>query len=59
MGVSRVEKVETYKVVKQLREDHMIDARTYSMMLAGLGISESPKGAILYEGDQQVDITLV
>ena len=58
MKVNRWDKIETYKVVKQLKEDHMIDARTYAMMLTALGISENSKRTILYEGDQELDITL-
>lgn len=59
MTIDRWDKIETYKVVKQLKEDHMIDTQTYAMMLTGLGIAETSKRTILYEGDQEINITLV
>ena len=59
MAIGRWDKIETYKVVRQLKADHMIDARTYAMMLTGLGISENDKRTILFEGDQEINITLV
>ena len=56
--ISRWDKLETYRVVKQLKKDHMIDSRTYGMMLMGLGISEGSKGITLFEGDEQIDVTV-
>ena len=58
MTINRWDKIETYKVVRQLKEDHMIDTRTYAMMLTGLGISENGTRTVLYEGDQEINITL-
>ena len=58
MTINRWDKIETYKVVRQLKEDHMIDARTYAMMLTGLGISETDTRTVLYEGDREINITL-
>ena len=58
MPLSRVEKVEMYQSLKQLKEDHMIDDRTYGMMLNALGISESTKKVVLYEGTIEVEITV-
>jgi hypothetical protein len=58
MSLSRVEKVEMYESLKQLKEDHMIDDRTYGMMLNALGISEGPKKVVLYEGNIEVELTV-
>ena len=57
--ISRWDKLETYRVIKQLKADHMIDVRTYNMMLMGLGISEGGAGVTLFEGDDVIDLVNV
>jgi len=57
--VSRWDKIETYKVVRELKATHMIDEDTYSLMLNALGIAQRESSVLLYEGDQTINITLV
>lgn len=57
--VSRWDKIETYKVVRELKATHMIDEDTYSLMLNALGIAQRESSILLYEGDQTINITLV
>ena len=59
MSLSRIEKIDMYKALKDMRAEHLIDAHTYSMMLNGLGISENDKRVLMYEGDATLNITLV
>lgn len=59
MAIDRWDKIETYKVVRQLKAEHLIDVKTYASVLNGLGISENEKRTLLYEGDQTINITLV
>ena len=47
-----------YQSLKQLKEDHMIDDRTYGMMLNALGISEGTNKVVLYEGTLEIEITV-
>ena len=58
MPLSRVEKIEMYESLKQLKEDHMIDDRTHGMMLNALGISEGTNKVVLYEGTLEIEITV-
>ena len=57
--VSRWDKIETYKVLRELKATHMIDEDTYSLMLNALGIAQRESSILLYEGDQTINITLV
>lgn len=57
--VSRWDKIETYKVLRELKATHMIDEDTYSLMLNALGIAQRESSVLLYEGDQTINITLV
>jgi hypothetical protein len=57
MKLSLSRKLETYKVVRKLKEDHMIDTRTYSMMLAGLGISENNQRVTIYQNGKEVHVS--
>ena len=57
--IGRWEKIETYKVLRELKATHMIDESTYSLMLNGLGIAQRENSVLLYEGDQTINITLV
>ena len=59
MGIGRWDKIETFKVLRELRAEHMIDVRTYNSMLNALGISEKESSVVMYEGSQQINITLV
>ena len=59
MSLSRIEKIDMYKALKDMRAEHLIDGRTYGMMLNGLGISENDKRVLMYEGDLTLNITLV
>lgn len=59
MSLSRIEKIDMYKALKDMRVEHLIDGRTYGMMLNGLGISENDKRVLMYEGDLTLNITLV
>ena len=60
MEISRWDKIETYKVLRELKAEHMIDIKTYNSMLNALGISQRDGGSIiLYEGSQEINITLV
>lgn len=57
--VSRWDKIETYKVIRELKATHMIDEDTYSLVLNALGIAQRESSVLLYEGDQTINITLV
>lgn len=57
--VSRWDKIETYKVIRELKATHMIDENTFSSMMNALGIAQRENSILLYEGDQTINITLV
>ena len=59
MEISRWDKIETYKVLRELKAEHMVDIRTYNSMLNALGIAQRESSVLLYEGDQTINITLV
>lgn len=59
MEISRWDKIETYRVLRELKKTHMIDEDTYSSMMNGLGIAQRENSILLYEGDQTINITLV
>lgn len=57
--ISRWDKLETYKVLRDLKATHMIDESVYGAMMNALGMAHKGKSVMLYEGDQTINITLV
>lgn len=59
MGISSWNIIETLKVLKQLKADHMIDDSTYGAMLNGMGVAENESGLTVYSNGEVYKLTTV